>query len=341
MGSPTSCSAPGRTATWRSLLGNGDGSLRAPTLFALQGSPEDLAIGDFDLDGRLDVAVALTMNAAPACRRHPARRRRRRADGLGLAVVLAAAAAGGRGRLRRRRSARSRHRRRPRLRGQGVHRARKRRRHVRAAAGARGHAARAPRSRWRSTTSTATADSTSRSDATASRATTSCCCAATAPAPSRPPTGEPVSDSCGALPRLVVSEQTGDDLLEVLALDDTGVTSYLGLGWLRVRAPARDRDAGRAGRHPGSRPRRTYPTSSTAADPLRGSRSSSATAMARSAASRPSPPACIVVSTRRRRSRRRRQCRPGDRVVGRWSLLYAAAATARWRRRSCYRSPAP
>jgi hypothetical protein len=46
-------------------LGNGDGTLRSATLVPLTGAPEDTAIGDFDLDGRLDVAVATSNTAAP------------------------------------------------------------------------------------------------------------------------------------------------------------------------------------------------------------------------------------------------------------------------------------
>jgi hypothetical protein len=47
------------------LLGNGDGTLRPETGFPLDGSPEDVATGDWNLDGRLDVAIAVTKPAAP------------------------------------------------------------------------------------------------------------------------------------------------------------------------------------------------------------------------------------------------------------------------------------
>jgi hypothetical protein len=46
-------------------LGNGDGTLRSETHFPVGGAPEDIVTGDFDLDGRLDVAVAITKPVAP------------------------------------------------------------------------------------------------------------------------------------------------------------------------------------------------------------------------------------------------------------------------------------
>ncbi len=46
-------------------FGNGDGTLRGAALFPLPGAPEDTTVGDFDLDGRLDVAVATSNASAP------------------------------------------------------------------------------------------------------------------------------------------------------------------------------------------------------------------------------------------------------------------------------------
>ena len=40
------------------FLGNGDGTFTKPTIFALDGPPQGLAVGDFNNDGKLDLAVA-------------------------------------------------------------------------------------------------------------------------------------------------------------------------------------------------------------------------------------------------------------------------------------------
>jgi hypothetical protein len=45
-------------ATVAILLGNGDGSFRAPVACAVGNQPEGMAVGDFDRDGHLDLAVA-------------------------------------------------------------------------------------------------------------------------------------------------------------------------------------------------------------------------------------------------------------------------------------------
>src|SRR5436309_7375319 len=55
---------PVKPGTFSVLLGNGDGTFRAATIFASGSSPRAVALGDFNADGKLDLAVADGMGSA-------------------------------------------------------------------------------------------------------------------------------------------------------------------------------------------------------------------------------------------------------------------------------------